>query len=255
MPCNGVSAPLVYRTVRRMRTAPYRMRRNTHRTTDRIAYRTARCNVFEYRTTKFRKLLTLRESPPARPKTATLAKSIDYRDLSVSFPATMPRGVVSIRGVWEHAEKQRKGDAVIPQEGRMEEDSEEEAGEGRGEEADEEEGRTSRKARGLLDTSRSLLGCLLGASWRPLGASWGPLGGPGRFLDRLRRFGGASWGLLGASCEHLGGLLGPSWRPLGSLLGPSWGHLGASWGHLKPQPAEEAQMRLGTPPPSPPPQK
>ena len=104
----------------------------------------------------------------------------------------------------------------------MEEDSEEEAGEGRGEEADEEEGRTSRKARGLLDTSRSLLGCLLGASWRPLGASWGPLGGPGRFLDRLRRFGGASWGLLGASWEHLGGLLEASWGPLEALMGPSW---------------------------------
>ena len=49
----------------------------------------------------------------------------------------------------------------------MEEDSEDEVGRGRRdeeEEADEEEGRTSRKARGLLDTSRSLLGCLLGAS-------------------------------------------------------------------------------------------
>ena len=43
----------------------------------------------------------------------------------------MPRGVVSNRGVWEHAEKQRKDDAVIPQEGRMEEKSEEEAGQGR----------------------------------------------------------------------------------------------------------------------------
>ena len=35
------------------------------------------------------KLLTLREPPPAHPKTATLAKSIDYRDLSASFPTTM----------------------------------------------------------------------------------------------------------------------------------------------------------------------
>ena len=62
-------------------------------------------------------LLTLCESPPARPKTATLAKSIGYRELSVSFPATTPRGVASTRGVWGHAEKQRTGDAVIPQEG------------------------------------------------------------------------------------------------------------------------------------------
>ena len=37
-------------------------------------------------------LFTLRESPPAQPKTATLAKSTDYRDLLVIFSATMPRG-------------------------------------------------------------------------------------------------------------------------------------------------------------------
>ena len=37
-----------------------------------------------------------------------------------------------IRGVWEHTEKQRTGDAVIPQEGKMEEESEEGVGEGIG---------------------------------------------------------------------------------------------------------------------------
>ena len=60
-------------------------------------------------------LFTLREPPPAHPKTATLAKSTDYRDAPVSFPATMPRGVASIREVWEHAKKQRTGHAAIPQ--------------------------------------------------------------------------------------------------------------------------------------------
>ena len=43
-------------------------------------------------------LLTLRESPPARPKTATLAKSTDYWELSVRFPTTMSKGVALIRG-------------------------------------------------------------------------------------------------------------------------------------------------------------
>ena len=179
-------------------------------------------------------MLTLRESPPARPKTATLAKSIDYRDLSVSFPATMPRGVVSIRGVWEHAEKQRTGDAVIPQEGRMEEDSEEEAGEGRG---GKRRRRRTRKRGGRAERPE--------ASWIPLGASWdvswellgGLLGRPGGLLAAP----GSSWTLLGASGEPLGaswgplgGLLGASWGHLGAILGPSWGILGPSWGYLGP---------------------
>ena len=178
-----------------------------------------------------KKLLTLRESPPARPKTATLAKSTDYRDLSVSFPATMPRGVVSIRGVWEHAEKQRKGDAVIPQEGRMEENSEEEAGEGRG----GKRRRRTRKRGGRAERPE--------ASWIPLGASWdvswellgGLLGRPGGLLAVP----GGSWTVLGASGEPLGAswgplgsILGASWRPLGGLLRPSWGHIGAILGPL-----------------------
>ena len=41
-----------------------------------------------------------------------------------------------IREVWEHTEKRRTGDAAISQEGRMEEESEEEVGEGRREEED-----------------------------------------------------------------------------------------------------------------------
>ena len=44
----------------------------------------------------------------------------------------MPRRVVLIREVWEHTEKQRTGDAVIPQEGKMMEESEEGAGEREG---------------------------------------------------------------------------------------------------------------------------
>ena len=72
------------------------------------------------------KLFTLRESPPAHPKIATLAKSTDYLALSVVFSATMPRGVALIREAWGHAEKQRTGDADMPQEGRIEEESEEE---------------------------------------------------------------------------------------------------------------------------------
>ena len=35
-----------------------------------------------------------------------------------------------IREVWEHTEKQRTGDAAMPQKGRMEEESEEAVGEG-----------------------------------------------------------------------------------------------------------------------------
>ena len=42
----------------------------------------------------------------------------------------MPRGVASIREVWEHTEKQRTGVAVIPQEGSLYEVSEEEVEEG-----------------------------------------------------------------------------------------------------------------------------
>ena len=76
----------------------------------------------------------------------------------------------------------------------------------RGPEPSAEEGRTSRRARGLLDASRSLLKCLL----RSLGGLFGVLG--------------ASW--------RSRGLLGPSWVPRGSLLGPLGGLLGASWGHL-----------------------
>ena len=60
----------------------------------------------------------------------------------------------------------------------------------------------------------SVLGGLLGASWKPLGASWGPLGG-----------------LLRASCGPLGGLLEASWGLLGALW-PSSAILKASRGHL-----------------------
>ena len=42
----------------------------------------------------------------------------------------MPRGLARIREVWEHAEKQKAGEAILPQEGRMEEESEEEAEKG-----------------------------------------------------------------------------------------------------------------------------
>ena len=87
-------------------------------------------------------------------------------------------------------------------------------------------------ARDLVNASRSLLGYILGAFWRPLGASWGSLGGPEGFLAVLGASGGplgAAWGalgsLLGASGGHHGAILGPSWgllEPPGRLLGPSW---------------------------------
>ena len=48
------------------------------------------------------------------------------------------------------------------------------------------------------------------------------------------------WGHLGAILGHLGAILGPS----RAFAAPSWDHLRA----LKPQPAEEAQIGLGTPP-------
>ena len=108
----------------------------------------------------------------------------------------------------------------------MDEESEEEVGEGRREEEEEgeadEEGRTSRRPRGLLDASRSLLGCLFGsvleASWGVLGASWLSQG----LL-------GASWMPRGSVLGPLGGLLGASWGPLGGLLGPPGRFLGPSW--------------------------
>ena len=62
-------------------------------------------------------------------------------------------------------------------------------------------------ARGVLEASEGLLGCLSGVSSRPLG---GAIGGIGE----------ASWGLLGASADLL------------SLWGLSRGPLGVSWAHL-----------------------
>ena len=83
-----------------------------------------------------------------------------------------------IREVWEHTEKQRTGDAVIPQEGRMEEESEEEVGEGeegggggggRGGGEDEQKGQ---RPLGCLSESLGMsLGSLLEASWGVLGTS------------------------------------------------------------------------------------
>ena len=79
--------------------------------------------------------------------------------------------------------------------------------------------------RGLLEASEGLLGCLSGASSRPLG---GLLGALGKSL-------GASWGFLGGLLSLWGlsrGPLGGSWAHLGMegskrpfafpLLGPSW---------------------------------
>ena len=88
------------------------------------------------------KLFTLRESPPAHPKTATRGKSIDY-------PETMPRRVALIREVEEHAEEQRAGEAAVSQEGGKEEELEEEEGEEEEEtvEEDEEEDKTRRDTR------------------------------------------------------------------------------------------------------------
>ena len=60
---------------------------------------------------------------------------------------------------------------------------------------------------GLSEASEGLLGCLSGASSRPLG---GAIGG----------FGETSWGLLGASADLL------------SLWGLSRGSLGVYWAHL-----------------------
>ena len=68
--------------------------------------------------------------------------------------------------------------------------------------------RASRRARGLLDASRSLSGCLLGAS---LEASCGVLG--------------ACWWSrrpLGASWVHLGASLGPLGRPLPESKDGGW---------------------------------
>ena len=217
-------------------------------------------------------LFTLRESPPAHPKTATLAKSTDYRALSVFFSATMPRGVALIREAWEHTEKRRTGDAAISQEGRMEEESEEEVGEGEeggggggGGRGGEDEQKGQRPLGCLSESLGMSFGSLLEASWGVLGASWrsqGLLGASwmprGSVLGPLGGLLGASWGPLGGLLGPPGRLLGPSWRPsikkeggsffrppvgafkwaswgaLGALLGPSWGALGRSWGPLGP---------------------
>ena len=75
---------------------------------------------------------------------------------------------------------------------------------------------------------RSLLGYLLGASWRHFGTSGGSLGRPGGLLGVLS----ASGEPLGAVRGPLGGLSEASWGHLGAIFGPSWGHLGRSWGRL-----------------------
>ena len=85
-----------------------------------------------------------------------------------------------IRELWEHTEKQRAGEAVIPQEERMEEESEKEVGEGeeggggggggRGGGEDKQKGQ---RPLGCLSESLGMsLGSLLEASWGVLGASW-----------------------------------------------------------------------------------
>ena len=182
-----------------------------------------------------RKFFTLRESPPAHPKTATLAKSTDYRALSVIFSATMPGGVALIREAWEHTEKRRTGDAAISQEGRMEEESEEEVGEGEeggggggGGRGGEDEQQGQRPLGCLSESLGMSFGSLLEASWGVLGASW-----------RSQGLLGAFWVPRGSLLGPLGGILGGSWRPLGAswappgaLLGPSWEPWRPSWGHL-----------------------
>ena len=176
-----------------------------------------------------RKLFTLRESSPAHPKTATLAKSTGYRDLSVIFSATMPRGVALIREVWEHAEKRRTGDAAMSQEGRMEEESEEEVGKGEeggggggGGRGGEDEHKGQRPLGCLSESLGMSFGSLLEASWGVLGASW-----------RSQGLLGAFWVPRGSLLGPLGGILGGSWRPLGASWAPSWGSLGAFLGALE----------------------
>ena len=123
-----------------------------------------------------------------------------------------------IREAWEHTEKRRTGDAAISQEGRMEEASEEEVGEG------EEGGGGGGGGRGGDDEQKGQrpFGCLsesLGMSfWERLGGLLGRLGG-------LLAVPGASWSVLDASGERLGA----SWGPLVGILGASWRPLGASW--------------------------
>ena len=119
------------------------------------------------------------------------------------------------RGGWRRNRRRRRGREMREKEG---------------EEAGVDERRTSRRARGFLDASRSLLGCLFGCV---LEASWGVLGAR-RLSQGLL---GASWMPRGSVLGPLGGLLGASSGPLvsllgriGGLLGASWGLLGASWG-------------------------
>eukprot|EP00959_Pyramimonas_sp_CCMP1952_P337033 7057669-Pyramimonas_sp.AAC.1 len=110
----------------------------------------------------------------------------------------MPRGIEVIREVRGRTESQRAGDPSYSNGGRMEDESEEEE---KGEEGGRRKRnrrmkrrmrrvrrrkmkeRASRMARGLLDASRSLSKCLLGASWTRLGTFWGPHGGPRGLLE------------------------------------------------------------------------
>ena len=68
---------------------------------------------------------------------------------------------------------------------------------------------TNRRARRVLNYSRSLLGCLSGAFWRPLGASGGHLGGHRAVFERLGCLGDPVEALLGS----LVSLLEASWAP------------------------------------------
>ena len=75
-----------------------------------------------------------------------------------------------------------------------------------------------------MNASRSLLGCLLEAFWRPLGASEEHFGGPRAVFERLGCLGDpleASWGSLGSLLEASWAPLGAVWAPLGALLGRS----------------------------------
>ena len=139
-----------------------------------------------------RKLFTLRESPPAHPKTANLAKCTDHPELSV-------RNADFCKDLRKELSAKNR--------------------------ANEQPPRSAKTSTPKYPPQNEyhLRSFALGASCRPMGAIVGPSGGYfGSLLGPLGALLGLSWGTLGRSWGHLGALWGPSWASLGT----SWSHLG-----------------------------
>ena len=151
-------------------------------------------------------LFTLRESPPAHPKTATFAKCTAYRELSVCA-LCLSTGGQRERRLRSRARRRRRQESI------------------------------SRLLRSFaLGASCKPLGAIVGPSWGHVGSFLGPLGAVlGLSWGALGALLGPSWRHWRQSWGNLGGLwgsLGPSWGALGGSLGAFLGALGGPLGAI-----------------------